>query len=408
MDTKVFIANGYFQIKSNEEMTEPGSDEFRRLEQLETEGYELAKIIRREILEESRRKATRLMDRISNTALKQNFAVIPEFRSLSQKGIESRRIVEDLEELGAALNEQAETVDDLREMIVQLLIKPLVDEDDEAEAEITGKEYADSATLMETTIVVMTVLRACVADREDAFSGQTNELVRTEIKGSVDLAKEDEGPDPQKLLQLVALRDQVKPRAGLSLRRVVADLRALSIKLRQEASSGSNRARMELDIVLEQLKGAQKQLTEQQKVTTTMSGQEMDLFTAAMNARVEYYRQLQAISDSVDPYEGPKDDHAMEVLAAQEHALERRLETAEAKHRYRECPSLPDSSTHLLTTDTALRSVVHLKEDDKDEDQRMCIICRETFTVGVLTLCGRTLPRSIPFFFLLVCSAGEY
>lgn len=47
-----FCANAHFQIKSNEEMTVPGSPEFKALEKLETEGYERAKKLRREILRE--------------------------------------------------------------------------------------------------------------------------------------------------------------------------------------------------------------------------------------------------------------------------------------------------------------------------------------------------------------------
>jgi E3 ubiquitin-protein ligase SHPRH len=47
-----FCANAHFQIKSNEAFTEPESVEFERLEKLETEGYESAKKLRREILQE--------------------------------------------------------------------------------------------------------------------------------------------------------------------------------------------------------------------------------------------------------------------------------------------------------------------------------------------------------------------
>lgn len=47
-----FCANAYFSIKSNDEVTAPESDEFRRLEKLEVEGYDLAKAIRKEILQE--------------------------------------------------------------------------------------------------------------------------------------------------------------------------------------------------------------------------------------------------------------------------------------------------------------------------------------------------------------------
>jgi E3 ubiquitin-protein ligase SHPRH len=47
-----FKANAHFQIKSNEEMTKLDSPEFQALEKLETDGYEAAKKLRREILQE--------------------------------------------------------------------------------------------------------------------------------------------------------------------------------------------------------------------------------------------------------------------------------------------------------------------------------------------------------------------
>lgn len=47
-----FCANGFFQVKSNEEMTVPDSPEFQALEKLEIERYDSAKKMRREILEE--------------------------------------------------------------------------------------------------------------------------------------------------------------------------------------------------------------------------------------------------------------------------------------------------------------------------------------------------------------------
>lgn len=47
-----FRANAYFQIKSNEDMTKPDTLEFEALEKLETEGYDEAKKLRREILQE--------------------------------------------------------------------------------------------------------------------------------------------------------------------------------------------------------------------------------------------------------------------------------------------------------------------------------------------------------------------
>lgn len=47
-----FLSNAYFQIKSNEEMTAVNSAEFENLDMLERQGYEEAKELRREILQD--------------------------------------------------------------------------------------------------------------------------------------------------------------------------------------------------------------------------------------------------------------------------------------------------------------------------------------------------------------------
>lgn len=359
-----FVANAHFQIKSNPDFTQPESEDFHRHEKLEAEGYEQAKVIRREILEESRSKALKLMEKIATSASKQAFAVIPEYEVDNKRGLESRAIVESLEVLAGELNDQANMLDDWREHVIQLLLKPLVDEEDEVE--ITGEEYEDSTTLMQESMVYIQVLRAVVADREDVLSGQVNMLVEHETKVSLRQAKDGEGPHPEKLIELFRLREQINPRSEQSLRAAVAELRALSGKLRHDVAKGSNRAKMELEIVTVQLKSTQKRLTEHQKIASAMS-QELDLFTSTMNARVEYYRQLQNVSDMVAPYEGPTTEAEENRLLAAEEPMSRRLETSQSKHRY----------------------LLHLKAmDAADGDQKQCVICRDNFTVGVLTVCG--------------------
>ena len=47
-----FCGNAYFSTKSDEKKTVPDSDEFKRLEKIETESYDRAKTIRKEILQE--------------------------------------------------------------------------------------------------------------------------------------------------------------------------------------------------------------------------------------------------------------------------------------------------------------------------------------------------------------------
>ncbi|KAJ9145612.1 Helicase-like protein [Coniochaeta hoffmannii] len=363
-----FCGNAYFSIKSDAEQTPPESDEFQKLEKLETESYDSAKAIRKEILQESQGKAKKLMDKLAANASKQNFAVIPELESIDEKGIESRRIVDAFEHLCAILDEQADVLDEWREHVIQLLLRSLVDEETD---EITGEEYEQSTKLSEEILVYVQALKTVLADRYQILSGQTNFLIEHEYKGAVRMAAEGDGPCPEKLLELFKVRDELRPDFDegdelSSLRGVIAALRNLSTKLQQEAGSGSSRSATELAIVTHQLKLVQKRLTDQSKAITSME-KEADAFTNTMNARIEFYRQLQAVSDMVADYEGNKSEQGLENVLQQEDVARNGLSVAQGRHRY----------------------LIHLKEaESKSDEARLCVICRETFEIGVLTPCG--------------------
>ncbi|KFA60931.1 hypothetical protein S40285_05785 [Stachybotrys chlorohalonatus IBT 40285] len=358
-----FCANAYFQMRDNAEMTVPDSEEFQRLKKLEDEGYEEAKAIRREILKESHRKASKLMANIARKASTQTFAVIPELLANPEKGIESGRIIDELGVLYGQLNEQAGMLDDWREDVIQLLVKPLVDE--EGDVETTGEELMDSAKMQDELVVYVQALRAAIADRQDAISGQSNELVKHEIETSKRLAKNEEGPAPEKLLELLERRAQLKPDAPISMRGAIGDFRSLQSRLNREELQ-SSREVLEHEIATKHLKATQAQLHEQNKLALALES-EIESFTGAMNARLEYYRQLQGVSDAVLPYDGSKSEAVEAKLRHSEETALSKLSSAEAKHRY----------------------LMNLKESgSKSNEPRMCVICQMPFNTGVLTVCG--------------------
>ncbi|RDL41323.1 p-loop containing nucleoside triphosphate hydrolase [Venustampulla echinocandica] len=361
-----FCANANFQIKSNEDMTQPDSPEFQALEKLETESYESAKKLRREILQEIYRKADRLMRKISKKAATQTFVEIPEFSSNPPKGgLESRRITEHLDTLGLVFDAQANQIDEWREQTIQFLLRPLVDEDEGLE--ITGDEYEESTKTQDEVIVYVQALRALIADRHDALTGLENKLVEHEVKVALRLAKDGDGAFPEKALELLSARNQLKPTKEMgSVRGSVGELRVLAASLRTDAQNGSSRAENELSIVEKQLSGTQKQLSEQIKTTAALE-KEIELFTRVMNTRLEYYRQLQQISDMVAPYEGPNNETALGKMLQDEEKFARKVAAAKTKRRY----------------------LLHLRnEATNPEEQRICVICRESFEIGALTVCG--------------------
>ncbi|KAJ3579296.1 hypothetical protein NPX13_g1263 [Xylaria arbuscula] len=364
-----FIASAYFQIKSDETLTEPESDEFKSLEQRETEGYELARKLRREILQEPLAKVSKLMKKLRERAETQSFVVIPEITISDLHGLESGRIAEDLQDLDASLNEQADVIDDWREHIIQLLLKPLVDTEDETE--ITGEEYEDSTKVQDHLMVYTLALGAVIGDRQEALSGLSNERIRYETATAERMAKDEEGHAPEKLLELLRIRQIAKPLpAGQSLRGVISALRELMTTLRHDASAGSARARVELQIVMTHLKATQDILTKQNKVAVNLE-KDLEFFTAAMNARVEYYRQLQSVSDNVAPL-------PPELSSNQERAWNNYV-TQEAELRKK--------ADYWLSS---RRHLIHMR-DDSSTSTEPCAICRDdSFTVGAITTCGHT------------------
>ncbi len=275
------------------------------------------------------------MTRIQKDAALQSFVEIPEIKSSPFQGLESRGILEKLELLGGVLNDQANLVDEWRENVIRLLLRPLVDE--EGEAEITGEEYEDSTKIQDDLMVFTLVLRAVIADRQDALSGLKNERVRYETRYAERQAVDGEGPAPETLLELLRQRQETNSeRAEGSFRGIITELRELATKLRHDAAGGSDRARIELEIVQKQLNLTQDQINEQNKAASALE-RELERFTSAMNTRVEYYRQLQAVSDTVavrEPEEDENTDAIMRVLLAEEQTLQRKITAAQPKHRY--------------------------------------------------------------------------
>lgn len=280
------------------------------------------------------------MERLARAAAQQRFAVIPTFKAIDQKGLESRKVADALEELGPALDEQAAQLDDWREHVIQLLLKPLVDEEND---ETTGEEYEQSTKLQEEILVYLQILKTALADRQATITGQLNRLVEHETKVAARFAAEGDGPFPERFLELLEAREEVKPPfvegdSLSSLRGLVSELRGLSVKLRHDAAAGSSRASNELAVTSNLLKSMLSQQAEQTKAAAAIE-KETERFMDILNARLEYYRQLQEVSDMVGEYEGSLGDGALatalQTVQRQEENLQAKLAAAEAKHRYR-------------------------------------------------------------------------
>lgn len=368
--TKVLGEEGDQQEKDRENHIK---SEVARLEELEAKAYEEAKSIRTELLMEVQTKAQKRIDSIHVRKSTNGFVAIPslDYSVDDFGGIESRKVFEKLYNYCKAMNVQAEQFQDVRGKMVDMLDRTLIDKEDNIE--LTGDEYEDSTKLQDEMYVLMEMLRALFADRSDAISGQENLLLKQETKTFLRQAKENEGPSPELMIRLLTEREakRIVPGRDGSLRGIMTEIRSLATSLEwQESTSG--RARAELSIVNKLLDFVQKTLATQSKAITALE-QEVNFFRDAMNARLEFYRALQRISDMVAPI--GEEDHVgrpidtawLSRLRVAQEAASKKLSVALSKRRY----------------------LLHLKnESETDGTARICTICQFEFENGTLTVCG--------------------
>lgn len=366
-----FIANAYYQIKTNEDLTKPDSASYQKLEKAEESTYEQAKNLRQEMLLDAQRKAGLHMDKIRETFSNGQMVELPEIKHMDDfGGIESRNMLAKIDNLIVAINKQAKQLLEWRGKLVALVLLPLVDKED---TELQGDEYETSTKQQEEVYVYMDALRAIVSDRHDILTGQTNERIKLEMRTALDQANTGKGHSPELLKKLLGIRQILLPNQGTgSVRSIISELRELRTTLRAHLERGSHRAEAELHIVNLLLETMRDISNAQNKIVARLDP-ELEMFKDTVDSRLEYYRQLQHISDTVAPFE---EDLSAEVFAK----LLTNMENHEAKTRDR-----------IATFTARARYLLHLRDEStSSESQRQCIICREQFERGVLTSCGHS------------------
>ena len=367
-----FIGNAYYQLANIAKESTPESKAVKDLEAKEEESYEIAKRLRQEMLTEVLGKVDRLISLIQTRARDQHFVQIPEMIPPEDEGgIESRKFLTKLDGLYGALNEQANKIDEWRERMIQLLKNRLVDEDEGIE--LQGDEYETSTKQQDEIYVLMEGLRAVISDRHDTLTGQRNFLIDHDMKRALKLAEEGEGASPELLNRILMERDKLKPDVETlgSVRGIIAELRALCGNLQNQEDGGSTRARVELAFASKILRAVQTASSQQMKAKESLE-KELDIFRDTMNMRLEYYRQLQQISDMVAPFEEenigkPANHTVVQRMLKAESACEDSIAKFKAKSRY----------------------LLHLRSESSGAStERLCIICQTGFENGALTVCG--------------------
>lgn len=371
-----FTATAYYQVKVNPGLTTENSDKFHELEKKEAAAYEDAKAVRRELLRDVSSRTSKLMSQVEQSK-KSSFVALPQVRQLEDGGgIESRKVLQQADLVFDMLNRQASQAEEWRSKIVESLLISLIDQ--EGEVELTGEEYEETTIRQDEQYAYIDGLRALVADRNTALAGQANLRINNEMKEAMRLAREEQGPAPKLMRELLEKRAELRLDASSSIRGLITDVRQLVATVKGSVGpvndARSLRAQAEAHILEQYLTRLSQIFSEQTKSITRLE-RELDLFRSTQNERLDYYRQLQNISDAVAPLQEEMDER-IDVAALQ---VQKR---SEEEHQ-----------SKLDSLITRRRYLQHLKADASGETERMCIICQCPFEMGVLTVCGHQYCR---------------
>lgn len=372
-----FVATAYYQVKMQKCEGNEESDVYKEYEKQESDYYEIAKRARQEMLREVSGKAMNTLKKLEDVK-RSGMKPLPSFNQLPHYGgIEARKIFQAVVDIRYLMNHQAEQLQEWRLKLVELLSAALLDQND---MELTGEEYEETLENQDEQYVYLFVLRAAIADRNETLTGQVNALVYHEAKEALDIANKGQGHAPELMKAcfetrkpLIPIRDNSKPTPGneQSLRGTVSGLRSIitSVRFTEDGRSG-NRATAEATILESLLSDLQAVWKEQGKALAALE-KEYDLYRDVMNDRLEYYRQLQAISDTVKPYQEDESESFDENMLKDQERQE-----LEKNEKVRS----------LLTKRKFLQ---HLRSQKAGEQERRpCIICLQTFENGVLTVCA--------------------
>nr|POE48401.1 putative atp-dependent helicase irc20 [Quercus suber] len=368
-----FTATSYFQIKDNPLLTTPDTDRFKELEEREVALYESAKVLRREILKDTARKAEKLMMEIRALQTSGSPMIMPPIKYLSWSGgIENRKIVDKSRALFNLIAEQSKLISEWSARMAEYLVKYLVDEDEGKET--TGEEYEESTKQQDELYVYFDVLKTLRADLNTCVTGESAPLMDHEAKGLVreargflDAETEYTGVihAPELLLELMSKRNALKNnvQAVGSIRGLIQEARAMENSMEWQ---GGTRQDSERHLVRQHLGALQKTFAAYTKALSH-SEKVMDLFRSTQNQRLEFYRQLQELSDAVAPHKDQLDEQ-LDLESLQAATLKSNSQSAT-----------------LQALKTRNRFLLHLRENSTPED---CVICRCPISTGVITVCA--------------------
>lgn len=295
-------------------------------------------------------------------------------------GVKTKQLMDQVAKLVAELNEHAHLINENVSHLVQVLCNPLLTTDKTPD----GEEYEQSIQDQDQASCLMLVLSQLLMDRSNAVLEMKTKISEINKQQDHDLKLEAQRVGDKKFLkELQAKRLKAKPSSRLSFEELLQDARLLENEMKDDHRHSTQMATFqEVAVTL-------RTIFDNEKMAQSLLQRELNSScNAVFNARVEYFKQLQQISDSVQPktytteqesLEPDKIDYEFAALIVLFSTARGKLARGASRFRYL-ATLVPKDADGVKKED----AIVEEESDDGNE----CIICQSPITVGTLTSCG--------------------
>ncbi|KAG8798985.1 hypothetical protein FRC16_006130 [Serendipita sp. 398] len=288
----------------------------------------------------------------------------------TRPGILTTIIFEEEQEVIDILNEQTRILFEWKSHVIELITQPLITE---AEPDDEKTPYERALEIQQECEAFLMAYQALLADRREAMIAERTQLAALEDR-EVRVRKTAAASKAQKDKEDVVVISEEKmilnglDKARHALRNSIQG-RALKSTLVElvDIIDGENSSEEEIAIAKMESTRVKRLLQIQGKQMDRLERQ-LAPIRKTFNERIEYFRQLQAINDSVTAAtweEGSLED-AIVNSAESISSLERSVNTRQARQRYLDTIFDPD---------------------DEDDEERSCVLCKCDFEKGVLLGC---------------------
>lgn len=319
---------------------------------------------------------------------KKFFNVLPiiEIESLKSYiiGMKSKFYFEKFEKLSTQLNVQCEVINNWMNELIRILCKPLLSHDKTPD----GEEYEGSIEDQDKASCYLNVISEILIDRNEFIVGDENSIKMNILK--INQVPNESHSEANKINSTIFLneleetRRNVKPIGKSSLQELVFNIKDIEGELKDEVFLDEGSKQVEYDL-FKKISERVRTIFANQKLAQVLFQKELNLScNSVFNSRIEYFKQLQQISDSVQPrrFDFLQEDLSYDIVIGEQE--KRLLDYIEINSSMGKAISKFRYLQTLIKKDDNLQKA----HSNEEEEELMCIICRSTITIGSLTQCG--------------------